>query len=53
MYGLDRLERLARYYPLAGPSEFLQQLRIDLEQFLANSQPDDDLTALVAELRGD
>lgn len=53
MYGLDRLEQLARYYSLASPGELLQHLRIDLEQFQADRVPDDDLTALAVELRAD
>ncbi len=52
MYGLERLEQVARYYSLAGPSELLQQLRMDLEGFQASRFPEDDLTAMAVEWRG-
>jgi serine phosphatase RsbU (regulator of sigma subunit) len=49
LYGLRRVEALARRFSDAVPQHFLQELRIELEDFYGASVPDDDLTALAVD----
>ena len=50
-YGIARLETLVRRHRPGSPSELLQDLRIDLEQFQHTPDSDDDCTALAVEWR--